>query len=226
MSETNFKFTTKRFRISFRLQYIIFPFTAVELMSTIAKSNLGYVLAPPPKGNAPIGISADWAGIIAKKGTTLIDFDSVTQLIGVDGADSTECTNVISELLDIIHAWLEPELDEKIQFYELIASHSIQTGKNPLESLRNQKFQNEIESSISQIMGYEYSNFSIHLSSPLNKIDDPTWHDIRIQPQSRRPDKEYDVLTVYRKLKLEQVVKFTNSLEENIAATFKKLELV
>lgn len=195
-------------------------------MTAISQSNLGFVLAPPPKGNTPVGTSLDWSGVIAKKGNTLVDIDSVSQVIGVDSIDSLECATVFSEILDIIRAWLEPDLNNKIIFYEFLANNSIKTSKNPLESIRSHKFQNDVEQSITEIIGEDYSAFSIHLSAPLNKIDDPSWYDMKIQPLTRRPDREFDVMSVYRKIDFDKVVTFAKSYDENLVKIFNKLELV
>lgn len=132
----SFKISGKRNKLSARYQYIIFPFSTGEYLSALAKSNRGYVLAPPPKGpQPPIGTSIDWAGTIGKKGNILLDFDSLTQLIGVEGSDPVESVNVFSELLEIIKTSVEPKIDDFLNFYELVSSYTVETGENPLEKL-------------------------------------------------------------------------------------------
>ena len=189
-------------------------------MNALAKSNMGYVLAPPQNmPTAPIGSTFELSGRIAKKNNVVIDFDSLTQVIGVDSQIPSDAINVFSELLDIIKAMLVSNFDEKVLFYELISNHLVDIGQNPLEVLRNHKYEKNLESIFSGILENDISNYSMHFSSPLDTTDDVNWHDIQIQP-SRRADKFFSVVTVYRKSKKQKVDKFVENMEENLRKIF------
>jgi len=201
----------------------MFPFNTNDLLKALAQANLGYVLAPPPKvPSIPIGTSLDWSGIIAKKNNVLVDIDSVSQIIGVDSQNPMDTFNVFSEVLDIIRVSLVPNLDEYQFFYELISNHTVETGQNPLEVLRNYGNSN-LENSISEIWEEPLSNYSIHLSSTTNTVNATSWYDIKIQPTTLQSNKIFDVMTVYRAPTKEQVDKFIQNIDEKLSKIFAML---
>ena len=223
MSQMNFKIIAKRYRYSIRFQYIIFPFTSSELMNALARTNLGYILSPPPKAGIPIGISLEAGGLIGKKGNTSIFFDSSLQVLAVEGLDYMETINVFSEIIDIIKSTLVPDSDKKVIFYEIISNHNVEIGQSSMKILGKQRFEGGLNESISKILGEEVSNYSIHMCSTSEKIDDPNWFDIQIQPFNRRPDVAFDVITVYRKSEKDMVDKFGKTLEDNLKKIFEFL---
>ena len=222
MSEINFEIKSKRYRFTVRFGHIILPFNGGMLMSSFAHADLGYVLPSPPQGSGSIE-TFDAAGPIAQKGDVMIDFEPTTQVIGVTGLDEMNTSNVFSEILDIIKTTITLTMEEKIMFYELFVNLTIKTGQNPLELLGKLKFENGINEKISSALGEETTNYGIHVCSSGIVIDDSNWHDINIHPFPRSPDTTFSVAAVYRKSKLEQVIKFGNNFEENIKKFFETI---
>lgn len=226
MSQKIFKITSKQYRYSVRFRHIIFPFTSSELLSALARTSSGYTLAPPPRVNIPVGTSIDASGIIAKKGNSIINFDSVLQVLAVEGQDPVEIITVFSEIIDIIKTVLVPELEKNTVFYELIANHTVEIGQSSMKVLGKQRLEGTFNEFVSKTLGEEVSNYSIHISSsPTGKIDDPNWFDMQIQPFNRRPDVAFDVMTVYRKSERSMVDKFGKTLEENLRKIFEFLSV-
>jgi len=220
----DFKITSKRNKLSVRYQYIIFPFSTGELLKNLARTNFGYVLAPPPKAvNPPIGATLDWSGIVAKKGNISLYFDSLSQILGVEGATSDECINVFSEVLDIIKT-TEPEIDNHAFFYELISNYTIETGKSPLQTMGKIKPEGKIYDTISEMFQIPIATYSLHLFSLGEKIESTSWFDFKIQPVTTKSAKVYDVMVVYRDKEKSKVDKFFTNLEENVRKTFVEIE--
>jgi len=222
-----FKIITRRNKLSARFKYIIFPFVTGELLNALARTSLGYILAPPPKiPPTPIGLSLDWSGIIGKKGNVALEFDSISQIIGVEGSDSAESMSVFSEILDIVKASIEPTIDDYANFYELISNYSIETGEKPLERLGKIKPEGKLDEKIKDIIQEPVSAYSFHICSSDKKIQNTDWFDINIRPTTRRSEKTFDVMTVYRSKDKSKVEKFTSNYDDNIRKIFDELNMV
>lgn len=222
-----FKITTKRNKLTVRYKYIIFPFVTGELQNALAKTKMDYILIPPPKTPpTPIGASLDWTGIIGKKGNVAIQFDSVTQVIGVEGNEPAESVNVFLEILDIIKASLEPTIDDNAIFYELSAQYSIETGESPLESLGKIKPEGKLHENIEKIIQEPVSNYDFHIYASDKKIQSTDWLDIQIQPATRGSEKTFIVLVVYRNKDKSKVEKFVSNHEDYLRKIFNELKNV
>jgi len=223
----DFKIISRRNRISARYQYVIFPFFTGELLETLTKTNMDYVVSPPPKTPpVPLGQSLDWSGRVAKKGNVFLDFDSISQLIGVEGKEPIESVNVFSEVLDVVKASLEPKLDDHAHYYELISSYSIETGENPLEILGKINPQGELHEKVKEIIKEPVSTYGFHICTSTKKVEDADWFDIHIQPTTRRWNKTFDVMTIYRSKDKSKVDKFTNNYDDYIRKIFDELNKV
>jgi len=221
-----FKITAKRNKLSVRYGYIIFPFFTGELLETLTKTKMDYVVSPPPKTPpVPMGQSIDWSGRVAKKGNVFLDFDSISQLIGVEGNEPIESVNVFFEVLDIVKASLEPKLDDHAQFYELISSYSIETGESPLERLGKIN-QSGLCEKVKEIIKEPVSTYGFHICTSTKKIEDADWFDIHIQPTTRRWNTTFDVMTVYRSKDKSKVDKFTKNYDDYIRKIFDELNKV
>lgn len=221
----DFKITLKRTKLSARYRYIIFPFTSGEFQNALARTNLDYIIAPPPQvPPPPLGAILDWAGSVAKKGNIMLEFDSLPQIIRTQGSDPIETVNVFSEVLDIVITSLEPTIDEYAHFYEFISNYSIEIGKNPLEILGKIKPEGGLNEKIKDIIQEPVSAFSFHVCSPSEKIENSNWFDLNIRPTTRRSDKTFDVVTVYRNKDKSKVEKFVSNYDDNIRRVFNELK--
>lgn len=219
-----FKITSKRNKLTARFGYIIFPFGTGELINSIARTNLGYVLAPPPKlPPPPLGGSFDWSGVVGKKGNVVIEFDSVSQVIGVDGRDISELINVFSEVLDIVKVSIEPGLENQAIFYELVSNYSVETGENPLERLGKIKPEGGLNEKINNIIQEPVLTYNFHIYGEDKKIQSTEWFDINIQPITLKSTKTFDVMTVYRSKDRSKVEKFVSNYEDYLRKIFDEL---
>ncbi|MCH8915847.1 MAG: hypothetical protein IIA82_08415 [Thaumarchaeota archaeon] len=222
-----FKITAKRNRLSVRYRYVIFPFVTGDLQNALARTKMDYVLIPPPKtGPTPIGVSLDWNGIIGKKGNVAIQFDSLPQVIGVDGSDLNESINVFLEILDIVKTSIEPTIDENAIFYELLSNYAIETGENPMERLGKIKPEGNLNEKIKNIIQEPVLNYGFHIYSSDKKIQSSDWFDINIQPAARSSEKTFDVMTVYRNKDKSKVEKFVSNHDDYIRKIFDELNKV
>jgi len=222
-----FKITVKRNKLTVRFEYIIFPFVTGELQNALAKAKMDYVLIPAPKAlPSPMGADLDWTGIIGKKGNVSILFDSVSQIIGVDGSDTTEVANVFLEILDIVKASVESTIDENATFYESYSSYSIETGESPLEKLGKIIPEGGLNEKIKNIIQEPVSNYGFHVYSTDKKIQSSDWFDISIQPATRRSEKTFVVTTVYRNKDKSKVEKFVSNHDDYLRKIFGELNKI
>lgn len=220
----NLKIISKRNKFTARFNYIIFPFTSAELMLNLNQMNLGYQLLPPPKTpNIPIGIKADWNGPIAKKGTAIIDIDSLVQVLGSESPSPEEASDVYSEVEEIIENTLAKNFDSHIRFCELVSTYTIQVKNSPLSTIRKIKPENDLYGKISKIVDEDVVSFAIHFSST-TEIEDDHWFDLKIQPVITKSDSTFDVMVVYRDKNKTKVDKFARNVEDIIQKTFNELE--
>lgn len=224
--DQEFKITTKRNKLTVRYRYIIFPFFAGDFLGSLVKMNMGYVVAPPPKTPpVPLGQTLDWAGIVAKKGNILLEFDSSAQIIGTEGSDPIESVNVFSEVIDIVKTTLAPDIDKYAHFYELISNYSIETDEKPLELLGKIDFSG-LNKKITEIIQEPVSTYGYHFCSSNKDIENTDWFDVNIQPTTRRWGKTFDVLTVYRSKDKSKLDTFTTKYDEYIKQIFGELNKI
>ena len=213
-------------RFAAKRNYILYPIESIDVMGVLAKSNTGYLVSPPPRGpRPPVGTRFDAVGIIARKGNCTIDFDSVTQIIGVEGPDPREVIATLFDVESIIQRDLKLNIEENIRFYEIMSNYQVETGNNPLKVLGNIRQPKEMYDSISGILNEEITNQSIHISSRSDTIETPNWFDISIRPLPNRSSKTYDVMIIFRRSKKGEVAEFLKSIENkisNIIATIEK----
>ncbi len=220
----DFKIISKRNSFTARFNYVLFPFTSAELMFSLNQMNLGYqLLPPPPRGNIPIGVKADWGGPIAKKGNTVITVDSLPQILGVEGSSPEEVSDVYSEMEEIVKNTLAKDLDSHLFFYELVLNYSVQSKKSPISLIRKIKPENNLYTKIGTIFGEEIASFSLHLSST-TEIEDSHWFDLRIQPVTTKSNTTFDIVAVYRDKDKSKVDKFTKNVEDYLEKIILELD--
>lgn len=223
-----FRIITKRSRLSTRLKYLIFPFVTGEFQNALERTGAEYFSVPIPRspGPPPIGAALDWNGIIAKKGNTTIDFDSVAQVIGVEGDDTTELISVFSEVLDIVKAAIEPTIDENTVFYEFHSNYNIETGESPLERLGKIHPENNLNEKIKDIIQEPVSMYNFHIYGSNNKIQSSDWFDINIRPTTKKSEKVFDIMTVHRSKDKSKVDKFVSNYDDTLRKIFDELNRI
>lgn len=221
MTEKKIRILNKNFRISMRLHHVILPFSQTELISVLATANLGYALAPPPRGLSTG--TAEPAREIAMKGNTMVDIDLGKQIVGTSGTNSYEVGNVFAEIYDVIEATLVPDLKEKVTFFEVLSNYSIAVEENTLATFEKHKYENNIEQEISDILDEKLGNYSIHLCSNEKLVDSDDWFDIHILPSGRRSSRELDIFIVCRKPDKKKVEKVLENMDNNLSKIVKTL---
>lgn len=219
-----FKIISKRNKLSVRYRFVIFPFYTGEFLNALSRTNMGYTLAPPPKTPpTPVGATLDWSGLVAKKGNVMLEFDSLTQIIGTEGSDTTEPMNVFSEVLDIVKASIEPTMDDYAHFYEFISNYSIDIGTAPLEMLGKIKPEGGLYDRLKDIIQEPVSTYSLHVHSSDKKVESSDWFDMNIQPVTQKWNKTVDVMTIYRNKYKAKVEKFVSNYDDNLKKIFDEL---
>jgi len=200
-------------RIAVKRNYILYPIDSIELINALARSNTGYMVAPRRGPTPPLGSRLDAVGPIARKGETTIDFDYVSQIIGVNGSNPREVTATLAEVESIIRDDLKINIDENIRFYESSSNYQVNTGKNPLKELAKITAPKDLYSSLSDILGMPIAAQALHISQKSETIENPEWFDMDIKPLPHRATYLYDVTTIFRRLTRSPVVEFLISIE-------------
>jgi hypothetical protein len=222
-NKTNLKPITIRFAV--KRNYILYPIESIELMTALARSNTGYLVMPPrgvPK--APIGARLDAVGIIARKGTTSVDYDHTTQVIGIEGPVPQEVVSIMSEIESIVQRDLKVDISKNVRFYEIMANFHMDTGNNPLKILGKFNQPKEVYDSISEIINERITNEGIHISSVSDTIETPEWFDMNIIPLPNKSSTTYDITVIFRRKEREAVSVFLTSIESIIQKIISTIE--
>ncbi len=214
--------TSNRFAV--KRNYILYPIDSVDLMNALARSNLGYVIAQTPRVKVPIGAKFDAVGLIARKGGTGVDFDYVSQIIGVEGLDPREVVATMAEVENIIQNELRINVEENVRFYEASSNYQVETGKNPLKILAQIKPPKEFYDSIGKILGISITTEAIHIAAISDTIESSEWFDMYIRPLPNRSSTVYDVTTIFRRPTREPVAEFLSAIEVTTTKLFDIIE--
>ncbi len=211
-------------RFSIRMNYVLPPFDAIELIDTLVKG--GYTPTIPPQPRPPRGVRLGFAGPIARKGETTIDTNDERGILGATSPSPALAVQSLNELLQLIKSNLGIDLDKTVTFYEMIGHMDIDTDQNPLEKIGQIHKENTSLKEFSEILGKDVSVFSLRLI-PRNEIPNQTeWLDITIEPDIIKTTSTYNVSAVYRSPDKSKVQKFTEEFMTKVSTMIDVIESV
>jgi hypothetical protein len=198
-------------RISMVLNSIFFPLTAKEAFDSFQTRQFDM---GQPKGTLPSGRRAYVSGTIARKGNVLVDVDNQRNLVGVQGDSIKECLEVFEEIIVILKDDFDVNLEDDLNYAELIVQYLIPTESNAFEAL--QKSVSFKSNKLNGILGVETSIYSYSVVPKGVLPTSKKWFEISISPKLTIPTKAYWVEVVFRDINTKSVTAFTSKLNSTV----------
>ena len=213
--------TILRFRISTRLNYLLFPIDGQELIEAVAK--IGYKVPPLP---APLDIHATvgFTGSFAQNGEVVLDGSADRSILGVTAKSYDQAIKAFDELSSLILKVLKVNLEKGSRFYEIQADLKFDSTGNPLESISSTFKRNQFMSNVAKILKQDISMFTLRFVTEGKVPNQEEWLDITIEPSIIMPNQRYNISVVFRSKDKSTVEKFGESLESNILSIIKTIE--
>ena len=111
----------------------------------------------------------------------------------------------------------------KHRFYECTSTIHAQSGNNPLRSLNNIG-SGEIVNQLGTILNLDVRTYALHIGSPGDTVNRPEWFDMYIRPVSNKSDSTYEMLTVFRRPVMNEVIEFLSRIEERAREIIRSIE--
>lgn len=217
----NFKKLNIRFSI--RFNFLLFPFDVAELVEQLAKAGYKPTMPPPPRIRGK-GIRIGATGKIARKEDVEIDIDDQRGIIGAASSFPALAIESLNEVLQLIKANIDIDLDEMEAFYELIGHFDVETNENPLEKIEQISGRSEFVKQFNEILNEDVSDYTLRLVPRGRAPIQTEWFDITIEPSVIKPSSTYAVAVIYRSEDKSKVEKFTRGLTQNMESLLDIIE--
>ena len=212
----------QRFRISLVLKSFYFPLTSSEVFDSLKAREFEIGRPPAP---FPTGPRAYVTGTLARKRNVLLDIDNNRNLIGVQGESIEDTLQTFSDVVDLIREDFFVNMDEELDYVELIAHYLIKSDSNPFEVIQNStelKFKGEIQ----KILDSEISEYRFSIVPKGILPSNRKWFEISISPKLTMPTKSYWVEVIFRDKTFSPVTTFSSNLNSTISNLINTLERV
>jgi hypothetical protein len=206
--------------MSIRMNFVLFPIDSIDLMSALVQR--GFTPTQPRRNipEAPFGARVEVSGVIAGRGQVSIGLDGNVQLISAYGPNPREVAATFRDLITIVRQDLDIDPDTNLKFYECTSTILAQSG-NPLQNLNSIECGSTI-GRIGTILNLDVRTYALHICSPGDTVNRPDWFDMNIHPVPNKST--YEILTVFRKPVMNEVVEFLSHIEERTREIIKSIE--
>jgi hypothetical protein len=208
----------QKYRVAAVFRTFFFPFTYPELIDSLKKRGYG---VPPSPRPVPTGPRVYVGGHIATKEGCTVDVNIDRKIIASEGNSIERVIKSIEELMDIAKKDFQLNLEEDIDYLELISDIIIESDTNPVENI--ERFMGDKYSVFNEIMGIETSPYSIKIVPKGFPPASKKWFDITIGPRVTRPDREYYVSIIYRDANIDNVLTFIREVNSKILSLIRKM---
>lgn len=207
-------------RISCVLNHILFPLTSPEIIDSLEKRafQVGRPQIPVPSSQRSY-----MEGSIARKDGIFVNLNNYQKLFGVQGTSTDKALKIFLELLDILTDDFNVDLDNDIVYVELIGHYLVKTEKNPYEVI-TQSVEVKNKEKIESILKNKIVNYRMYLSPENISFQSPNWFEINISPRVIMADNAYWLESIYRNVKPDSVIEFTENINPTIERILETLE--
>lgn len=218
-AEWNKKYASVRVTVS--LNPVIFPLDFADLAQALKSREYDVTVEFPPAG---VGRRVGGGGTIAKRGDISVVADSDRRFIGIDGRSPKAVLSSFEELTQILKDELWVDVGAQAAYYEVTMRLHVLARQSPTAAIG--RFFQKLDGVqfLESIMGEPASLFTIRLVPKGKLPGDKEWFDIRIEPDTTRPEKAFAIEVVYRKASYGHVEGFVDSIDHKINAVLDKLE--
>lgn len=191
---------------------VLYPFSIIEIADSLEKR--GYELSPSVPFPRPVGRFLG-AGEIARKGRTVVQIDSGSQLLLVADISLKSTIDSFNEIVTMLSEDHGIEVGSLIKFYRFGATFEIQTEKEAsLRIATNLKV--PILKDLEEILKEKISPIEFKFGGSDLRANSENWFDISIRPNYERNDR-YVVSIVYRNTEKDRTQAFLRTVEEKVA---------
>jgi hypothetical protein len=208
------------FRISLVLNSFFFPLTSTEIFDSLKARNFEIGRPPAP---FPTGLRVYISGTVARKRNVLIDVDDSRKLVGAQGGSIEETLQTFSEVMDMLGEDFFVNLDEELNYVELIAHYLIKSERNAFEVIQNStelKFKDRFQ----EILNSETSEYRFSIAPKGVLPSNRKWFEISVSPKLTMPTKAYWVEVVFRDTTRSTVIAFASNLNSTISRIINTIE--
>jgi len=216
------KVQPQRYRLSFVLNSIFFPFVEPDFSDLLKEKNYTIGRSVPPV--FPHGSRGYMSGRVAIKGDCVVDVDANRKLVASEARSPEEVINSMQELISIAKRNFHVNFKKDLSFIELIANLVVISEGNPLRSFVEFSKRNPALKKFSEVMETDSAFFSIGIIPECGNPTDSKWFDIRISPRHSSFSREYYVESVFRDKEVNPVLDFTKAVNSKIIKLIKVIE--
>jgi len=209
----------QRYRISFVVNRLYYPFTYPEILESLEKR--GYQRRATPPQPAMSGARVYIAGYVAAKKGSHVELNEGKNLIACEGESINRVVAGFKEIIELSEKDFHLEMSKDIDYSEFISSVIVSNSGNPLELIR--KFNEDAYNVFDEALGTETAGYTIRIVSKDREPGDKNWFDIVITPRVSTADKEYFVETVFRDEDIKNVIEFASQSNSKIEAIINKI---
>lgn len=206
-----------KYRIALIHKLLFHPFVHPDFPDSLQKRNFSLQQLPPVKPGPRLYID----GYIAQKDGCGIETNNEKKLLAVESIDE-KFLDIMKELIKISEEDSYLNLKSDLDYIEFSGNFVIIANNNPLDTV--QKFKPPIFNKISKIFDQEIAQFELRIVPNDLKPNSRNWFDIQIQPRLTKSDKEFYVSVIYRSENLENVLRFSNKINDKLVSIITCIE--
>lgn len=210
-----------KFRISTKLNYVLFPIDGRELIEATKKIGYRVPQVPPaPDMRVTIAIS----GNFAQKGETILDGSADRCVLGATAKSYDQAIAAFDELSSLILNDFNVNIEKEARFYEIMADFQFNSISSPLKAISGIFKRNQFVSSIAKILKQNISMFTLRFVTEGKVPNQEEWLDITIEPSVMIPNQRYNVAVIFRSKDKSIVYEFGRELESRVLDIIKAIE--
>jgi hypothetical protein len=204
-------------RLVERFMNVLYPLDIPILLRLLP--NIGYVVPKKVfKGIVEPGEA------LAIKGNMELVLNQDNKTLGVQGRDISEVVEGFNELRNFWTEELNPSPVAETHYIELGGEGIVMSNTNATGVFNDFWNRFEIMQKLSKIIGFDVTNYGLHLATRNTDPNNTEWFDLRIQPQVISSANKYYINIVWRSRDMDKVLNGFTKLNDMIGALIKEVE--
>lgn len=213
MSSRQPNVVSREARYLVRLKYVLFPIDFRDIRRALARNAYELVPIRGPIPGRPARIN--WEGPVARKGETVVSYNTSLSLIGVSHKTIEEAKKGFEELAEITKKELGINLHLNVWYYEVATHFNLETETPPAHRIAKITDGNPYFSKFAKVLGRDVSLSSVKLT-PSNVIPNQEDYFEIVIEQDVLLANAYHIGVLFRNKKRSEIEKFSTNLEKNI----------
>jgi hypothetical protein len=200
-----------------RFMNVLFPIEISVLLRLLP--TLGYIVP-----NKRLKGVIEPGEALAVKGNIELLLSPENKTLGVEGRDISETISGFNELRTFWVDKLNPEPPAETHYVEIVANGIVKSSENPSKTINHFWAGFDRLQRLNKIIGFDVSNFGLHLVTNKMEPNNPEWFDISIQPQIVSSANHYYVNVIWRTKDLNQALENFKNLSDILGKLVHEIE--